>query len=141
MKVKQINIAGQEWCYIDKLNTSWDYCARGDFKINSSILIKNIKLNKNNRIENCLFSFLSRLYSANCDILLEIKKQKIDNIIDISQFEFFWINGSQIKTKNENCLQPVVTPIIENNIISYSGFIEVKKCKINDDLTINVKLY
>jgi hypothetical protein len=70
--------------------------------------------------------------------LLEIKKQKIANIIDISQFEFFWINGSQIKTKSEHCLQPIETPIIENNKISYSGFIDIKNCKINDDLTINV---
>jgi hypothetical protein len=61
--------------------------------------------------------------------MLEIKKQKLLNKLAIDNFEFFWINGSQIKTKEQKCLVPVQTPIIEGNRISYYGYIEIKTCK------------
>lgn len=148
MKVifKNLFIEGQEWCYLDKLAIEWDLCARGDFKIESSVLMKNINFEKNLKKEFCIFSFIennsnvlqkNQIYSANCDIMLKIKKYKLDKILDISKFEFFWMNGAQIKTKEEKCFHPVETPIIKNNKISYFGYIETKQCKINDDLTIN----
>jgi hypothetical protein len=140
-----VNEKGQEWCYFDKLGISWDYCARGDFRIDSSILIKNIKNTEesnttNTKLEYCLFNLKSdqKIYAANCETLLQIKKFNLQEIIDTKNFEFYWINGSQIKTKEDQlCLHPVETPIIKNNKISYYGYVETKRCVVNDDLTIN----
>ena len=139
MKVIFYYSEGQEWCYIDKLNASWDYCARGDFKIDTSILIKNINIK--DKHEYCLFIVDNNLFSTYCELLIEIKKNKLENLIDINNFEFYWINESQIKTKKERCLQPIETPIIENNKIAYYGYVEIKNCIINDDLSISVMFY
>jgi hypothetical protein len=136
-----LNEQGQEWCYIDKLGISWEFCARGSFNIQKSILIKNI--NTNDNAEFCLFNSYSdkKIYATKCQTLLLLKNLKYKNN-DVSEastddFEFFWINGSQIKTKDGNrCLHPVETPIINKNKISYYGFLESQKCIINDDLTI-----
>lgn len=116
------------------MNISWDYCSRGDFQILSSLLIKNISFEENkNNIQNCIFfdKLSKRLFATNCNILLTIKSKNLDKFLDIDQFEFFWLNQSQIKTKDEKCLNPVETTIIKNNIISYHGFIDVRDCLLN----------
>ena len=140
-----INEKGQEWCYTDNLSISWNYCARGDFGIDSSILIKNIESltdRKANPPVYCLFhdNFRKKLFSTDCSILLQIKKHKIDKStgLDTNYFEFFWINHSQIKTKDgQNCLSPVETPIIEESKIAYTGFIQIKDCIIGENLKNN----
>jgi len=137
-----VNEKGQEWCYYDKFGISWDFCARGDFRIDSSVLIKN--LDNSSKTEFCLFRNKSdkKLYSVECDFLLQVKKHKLEKSFNLetSDFEFFWINRSQIKTKgDEVCLTPVETPVISNNKISYFGFVDANRCIINDDLTINTR--
>ena len=156
-----INEKGQEWCYIDKLGISWNFCARGDFKIDSSVLIKNIKHeNSNNKTLSsyltnnkitftqstnfCLFNdiYRKKIFAIDCSILLQLKKYKIDKStgLDTNNFEFFWINHNQIKTKEtqqNKCLHPVETPIIEENKIAYTGYIHTKECSILEDQNKN----
>jgi hypothetical protein len=140
-----VNEKGHEWCYFDKLGISWDYCARGDFRIDSSILIKNINnseesITRKTKLEYCLFNLKSdnKIYASKCENLLLINKLNLQEIIDIKNYEFYWMNGSQIKTKEDQlCLHPVETPIIVNNKISYYGYVETKRCVVNDDLTLN----
>jgi hypothetical protein len=138
----KIIIEGLEWCYTDKLGISWEFCARGDFHIDSSILIKNSMVENSNNVDYCIFEEKNQklIFSVECEFLLEIKKYKLENIIDIGAFEFFWINGSQIRSKSGKCLHPVESPVILNNKISYYGYIETKNCLIRDDFTKNVKI-
>lgn len=55
----------------------------------------------------------------------------MEKYLDIGQFEFFWVNDSQIKTKNEKCLHPIETSVIKNNVISYHGYVEIRECILN----------
>lgn len=98
--------------------------------INSQEKNSNGKVVEKEKTENCLFfdKFSKRLYSTNCNILLVIKSKNFEKFIELSQFEFFWLNKNQIKTKEEKCLNPVETSIIKNGIISYQGFIDVRDC-------------
>jgi hypothetical protein len=84
---------------------------------------------------------MDKIYSTNCDVLLDIKKN-LDNKLSIEQFEFFWINGGQIKwvkDTGEKCIVPIQTSIIDGNKIAYSGYLELKTCVNNDpDEVVNV---
>lgn len=105
----------------------------------SSILIKNIQFVGEGEIrkkqENCVFhdKQSKRLFATNCNLLLTIKSKKLDEHLDISQFEFFWLNQNQIKTKDEKCLHPVETTIIKNNVISYHGFVDIRDCFLDSN--------
>ena len=91
------------------------------------------------KIENCLFfdKFSKKLFSTNCNILLTIKSKNLERFIEISQFEFFWLNKNQIKTKDEKCLNPVETTIIKNGKISYHGYIDIRDCIIDNNSNDN----
>jgi hypothetical protein len=133
------NVDGQEWCYIDHMGISWDKCARGNFKIDYNFLFKNI--DSQNKEEYCLFvGPNNKVFSVKCEIFLKIKKNKI-NSLNVDRFLWFWMNGSQIKTKNGSCLHPIKTPIVSRlrNKIEYYGFIETRRCDINEDLSLNVQ--
>jgi hypothetical protein len=121
---------GNEWCYVDKFGASYNHCARGNFDIQSTMLIKNIGLADN--IEYCLFEHNGRVYSTQCDIMLEFKKRGLGS----DMFEFFWINERQIKTKGQQCIYPVETPVIEGNRMTYYGYLEVRNCTASDTTTV-----
>ena len=106
----------------------------------SSILIKNIYFDEEkNKVENCIFfdKISKKLFATNCNILLTIKTKSLEKFLDIKQFEFFWLNESQIKTKDEKCLHPVETTIIKNNIISYQGFVDIRECILSSSDNLN----
>jgi len=97
-------------------------------------LIKNVSSDENKKkTNNCLFyeKLTKRVFATDCNILLSIKSKNLDKYISLNQFQFFWLNQSQIKTKNEKCLHPIETSIIKNNKISYHGFIDVRDCILN----------
>lgn len=142
----------KEWCFIDHFGITWDYCSRGDFKIYSQMLIKNIqntqnteeKKNKPNSTDNefCLFSLKnigSKVFSINCEILLKQKKLN-PNIVHENNFLWFWVNGGQIKNSIQMCVAPVDTSIISesSNKIEYFGYLELKQCLSDDEMSLTV---
>ena len=136
---------GKEWCFIDHLGLSWDYCSRGDFKIYSKMLIKNIENKQttdNKTNEYCLFSLKnlgSKILSVECDVLLRLKKLNPD-VVNVNGFMWYWLNESQIKNSVQMCISPIVTSIISDNNsrIDYFGFTELRKCLTDDDLSLGV---
>ncbi len=113
------------------------------------MLIKNIEnkpsgknRSSTNTREYCLFSLKnlgSKVFSIDCQLLLQLKKFN-PRVIHLNSFLWYWLNAGQIKNSLQMCISPVETSIIsENNSkIDYFGFIELRKCKSDDEMALAV---
>ena len=108
-----------EWCYIDSFQITKENCARGNFDITSSLLIKSSS--------NCLYvdTVNNKLSNNKCNDVISNEKL----------FKFYWFNHGQIRLEEENsCLTAVDMPIIKHNELQFYGYVKKDKCDINSDL-------
>ena len=108
-----------EWCYIDSFQITKEHCARGNFDITSSLLIKSSS--------NCLYvdTVNNKLSNNKCNDVISNEKL----------FKFYWFNHGQIRLEEENsCLTAVDMPIIKHNELQFYGYVKKDKCDINSDL-------
>ena len=95
--------------------------------------------------EYCMFSLKNlgaKVFSIDCQILLQLSKLN-PNVIHLNGFLWYWLNESQIKNSVQMCISPIETSIISENLnkIDYFGFIELRKCNTDDDMSLGVNSY